>query len=178
MHRVRLLHHPSTPCPAVAGLHVRVSALTGGGVALTYTVVGRPGALSIPEPARPERVDGLWRHTCFEAFVMADGGPAYRELNFSPSGEWAAYAFRQYREGGSLEPMPAPVIEARVGKRALTLDVTLPRLALPEPGPLRLGLSAVIEDAEGHISYWALHHPPGKPDFHHEGAFALELPRP
>lgn len=177
MHRVRLLPHPSTPCPAVTGLHVRVATQSGGGVALTYTLVGNPAALSIPAPARPERVDGLWRHTCFEAFVMADGGPAYRELNFSPSGEWAAYAFRQYREGGPLAPMPAPVIEARVGEKVLRLDVTLPRMALPGPGPLRLGLSAVIEEADGRLSYWALHHPPGKPDFHHASAFALELPR-
>jgi hypothetical protein len=178
MRRVRLLRHPSTPCLAVTGLHVRVSARCGGRVALTYTLAGSPGALSIPEPARPERVDGLWRHTCFEAFVMADGGPAYREFNFSPSGEWAAYAFRRYRDGGPLEPMPAPAIAVHVGNKALTLGVTLPRMALPGPRALRVGLAAVIEEADGRISYWALHHPPGKPDFHHPGAFALELPGP
>ena len=27
----------------------------------------------------------------------------------------------------------------------------------------------------GGISYWALAHPPGKPDFHHADGFALEL---
>ena len=40
----------------------------------------------------------------------------------------------------------------------------------------RLGLSAVIEDTSGGKSYWALAHPPGKPDFHHADCFALELP--
>ena len=39
----------------------------------------------------------------------------------------------------------------------------------------RLGLSAVIEDTNGHKSYWALAHPPGKPDFHHADCFAYEL---
>jgi hypothetical protein len=27
----------------------------------------------------------------------------------------------------------------------------------------------------GALSYWALRHPPGKPDFHHPAGFALEL---
>ena len=42
-------------------------------------------------------------------------------------------------------------------------------------GKLKLGLSAVIEGADGGLSYWALRHPPGKPDFHHPEAFVLEL---
>ena len=37
------------------------------------------------------------------------------------------------------------------------------------------GLSAVIEDPNGVLSYWALRHPPGKPDFHHPDTFALEI---
>jgi hypothetical protein len=41
--------------------------------------------------------------------------------------------------------------------------------------PLQLALSAVIEDDRGTLSYWALKHPSGKPDFHHPEAFALEV---
>jgi hypothetical protein len=41
--------------------------------------------------------------------------------------------------------------------------------------PLQLALSTVIEDARGTLSYWALTHPPGKPDFHHRDAFVLEV---
>jgi hypothetical protein len=33
----------------------------------------------------------------------------------------------------------------------------------------------VIEDMTGEFSYWALAHPPGKPDFHHSDCFAHEL---
>ena len=40
---------------------------------------------------------------------------------------------------------------------------------------LQLGLAAVIESADGALSYWALRHPPGEPDFHHRDAFALAL---
>jgi hypothetical protein len=49
-------------------------------------------------------------------------------------------------------------------------------LTLPDEGAWRLGLSAVIEETNGRKSYWALSHPPGKPDFHHSDCFALELP--
>ena len=41
---------------------------------------------------------------------------------------------------------------------------------------LRLALSPVIED--GALSYWALRHPPGRPDFHHQDAFTLEIAMP
>ena len=55
------------------------------------------------------------------------------------------------------------------GEDRLELTATVPA----ERGPLRIGLSVVVE-AEN-ISYWALRHAPGKPDFHHPDAFALEL---
>lgn len=29
---------------------------------------------------------------------------------------------------------------------------------------------------DGGRAYWALHHPPGQPDFHHPPGFALRLP--
>jgi hypothetical protein len=38
-----------------------------------------------------------------------------------------------------------------------------------------MGLSAVIEERDGMLSYWALRHAPGKPDFHRRDGFALEL---
>jgi hypothetical protein len=33
----------------------------------------------------------------------------------------------------------------------------------------------VIEAIDGTLSYWALAHAPGSPDFHHLDCFALEL---
>ena len=40
---------------------------------------------------------------------------------------------------------------------------------------LALALSAVIEDVDGTLTYWAIIHPAGKPDFHHRQSFAREL---
>jgi hypothetical protein len=42
----------------------------------------------------------------------------------------------------------------------------------------RAGVSAVIEEADGTKSYWALAHPPGEPDFHDPESFVLSLPAP
>jgi hypothetical protein len=41
---------------------------------------------------------------------------------------------------------------------------------------LRLGLTAVVEDHSGRMSYWALRHPAEKPDFHDAGGFVARLP--
>jgi len=47
--------------------------------------------------------------------------------------------------------------------------------SLRSDGPWRLGLAAVIEEASGHKSYWALAHPPGNADLHHSDSFTLEF---
>ena len=109
---------------------------------------------------------------------MAEDGPGYREFNFSPSGEWAVYAFRGYREGGELDVEPAPGIAVQRKGDRLELYAQIRADILPPGRPLRLALSAVVEDADGTLSYWALRHLPGKPDFHHTDAFALQLVQP
>ena len=109
---------------------------------------------------------------------MAEDGPGYREFNFSPSGEWAAYAFRGYRDGDALDSELAPVIVVRQTGDRLELEAAICQDFLPPGRRLRLGLSAVVEDADGVLSYWALRHPAGKPDCHHTDAFALPLELP
>ena len=49
---------------------------------------------------------------------------------------------------------------------------------LPLQDDWRAGLSAVIQAADGAISYWALAHPPGDADFHHPAGFALDVSAP
>jgi hypothetical protein len=45
-----------------------------------------------------------------------------------------------------------------------------------DPGPaLRIGLAAILEDLDGSLSYWALAHAPGRPDFHRRESFVLQL---
>lgn len=138
---------------------------------LRFVVEGDVDGIAWPSAVEPGRADELWRHTCFEAFVRT--GEGYREYNLSPSGAWASYRFDGYRRG---------MAEAKEGAGVAGLDgasdlVALEgRIELPEDAAGPLALSAVIEDADGRISYWALAHPSDKPDFHHPDSFVLELP--
>jgi hypothetical protein len=170
--------HPQTPSPALQRIAAAVVVAPGDSLSLVFAIEGDLTRLRIPEPGLSQRAGGLWAHTCLEAFVMAEGGPGYREFNFSPSGEWAAYDFRGYRDGGELQTGLAPVILVRRSRELLELDAKICHDFLPRGRPLRLGLSAVLEDTGGELSYWALRHPAGKPDFHHPDAFAIQLELP
>jgi len=70
---------------------------------------------------------------------MAEDGPGYREFNFSPSGEWAVYAFRSYREGGELDVELAPGIVVRRSSNRLQLGAEICQDLLPSGRALRLG---------------------------------------
>jgi hypothetical protein len=168
---VALVPHPATPGAAVLSILVQV-ARDPARLSVRYFLAGDLERLSVPPGVAPARRDGLWRHTCFELFVGAPGVPAYQEFNFSPSGEWAAYGFSRYREGGEPLECAAPAIGRRQDARGLTLDAAV---ACPAGGALRLGLSAVVEDENGALSYWALHHAGDRPDFHDARSFALEV---
>jgi hypothetical protein len=109
---------------------------------------------------------------------MAGEGPGYREFNLSPSGEWASYDFHAYRVGGQPLAVPGPDITVRYGGERLELDAEIYPESLPPGRTLCLGLSAVVEDVGGELTYWALQHPEGQPDFHHSSAFVLPLQRP
>jgi hypothetical protein len=167
-----LQRHPASPCAALRGIEASVTRAAEGSLRLTYRLEGDLDRVLIPPARAPRMAERLWQHTCCELFIAsADGGP-YQEFNFSPSGEWAAYRFERYRHGMALETPAEPRIRVQRGAGVLELHAGI-SLALPSH-PL-LGLSAVIEETDGTLSYWALRHTAGKPDFHHRDGFALEL---
>jgi hypothetical protein len=151
---------------------------------LRYTLNGPVALLTIPAPQRSGPADGLWRHTCFEAFVGAARGTAYREFNFSPSGQWAAYSFRAERIRDEQDECHRHHFTPRLDRpqgdeQALVLEAWLPTQALPAAlngEPLFIGLNAVIETRDGQLSYWALNHPLDQPDFHHAAGRRCWLP--
>jgi hypothetical protein len=179
-----LTAHPSTPSDAVRSLGVQLRAEEPGILVFQYSLDADMSRVRVPLSGAGGRVDDLWKHTCFEAFVApADGPgyPGYHEFNFSPSFDWAIYRFSAYREGMSpAEIGRAPEISVRRGDDGLELQsaVRLGHLAdLRDARHFRIALAAVIEDGNGRLSYWGLRHPPGKPDFHHPNGFALEVAR-
>jgi hypothetical protein len=166
----------------VETIQSRVSCVEPNRLRITFLATGDIGTMKIPGMCSPRRVDRLWEHTCFEAFICADGDSSYYEFNFSPSSEWAVYAFRGYRDGVPIEDDGlSPEINVHCTRDRIEMDamVRLERLTTIQPGSrLRIGLSAVIEANDGTLSYWALKHPAAKPDFHHPDSFALDLAFP
>jgi hypothetical protein len=175
--RAMLRPHPDFPAPAIAieGEAER----SGAALSLTFRLGGDLDGVRIPAAsASPGRADELWRRTCFEAFVAPEAGESYVELNLSPSGEWAAYGFDGYR-GGMSSVAAAPWVELKLAEGALVLRAKVDLSALSTlSGAWRLGLSAVIEATDRSLSYWAVAHLPGRPDFHHRDCLALELAAP
>lgn len=154
----------------VRSIDAEVTRDARGVLRLRYRIEADLARLRIPPPRPPAPGERLWEHTCCELFVAQAGAAAYHEFNFSPSGAWAAYAFSDYRAGG---PSPCPDPGISVTRNGNRLELAAAVAALE--GPLLVGLTAVVEAQDGQRSYWALRHPPGKPDFHHRDAFALEL---
>ncbi len=171
--------HPDSLAHAAGHVEVELTRAGPGDLTLTYRAIGNLGGLRLPPGTAAARAHALWEHTCFEVFICAEGFSGYYELNFAPSTQWAAFWFSGYRRGmEAADEISDPSIAAQASAEcyALHARLNLDQLArLPGRGR-RLALSALIEDTHGRKSYWALSHPPGKPDFHHSDCFALELP--
>lgn len=173
-----LAPHPSTPCDAVRSIAVRLARTSPQDVELAYGVSGDLGRVRLPESEAPRRGDGLWRHTCFEVFVVPDPGPAYVELNFSSCGAWACYAFTRYREGQSTPELVVPPsigVTASTHDPAWVLTASVRLEALRGGVAARVAVAAVIEEVGGRLSYWALQHAPGRPDFHRPEGFVWRI---
>jgi len=178
---VSLVAHAANP----ARFHQRVDATltraAGGGLAVAYAIHGLNLDLRVPTPHAPAPADALWKTTCCELFLGAVGQAGYREFNFSPSGQWAAYDFADTRQRDAAPcDCPPPALSFDRDADLMKLSATLPEAAIPPRWrkadvTLRIAVAAILEAEGGHLGYWALAHPPGKPDFHHHAGFVLSL---
>ena len=175
-----LIPHPNTP-PAGRPFKVWASvdhiASLGAAVATMniWFGVGAPAnRFVMPKLSEPWRADELWLTTCFEAFLRPVGARGYREWNFAPSGNWAAYDFADTRDGMQRADVGSPpYIRMEDNFTWWTVGATI---AVDAGQQWQLGLSAVLEENDGTKSYWALAHPDSeKPDFHHPDCFAAQL---
>ncbi len=180
-HRFQLVPFPSdaVPSPTVTiqgQLALEPQDQGGPGLELLIELSAagvHPGleALLIPEPqANPgaPRRDELWQHTCLECFVAPAGQPGYLEFNLAPDGAWNVYALEGYRQG--LNPAAGfDALPFSWQRSASALRLSL-RCQLPEAWATATAfdwqVSAVLEQRDGLLSYWALRHPTGAPDFH------------
>lgn len=165
-----LVPHPDHSTTAVRSIAVEV-ARSIDWLHLRYRVDGDAEAIAWPAPSPREFRDGLWQHTCFEAFCRIDDRPSYREVNVAPSGAWAMYDFNGYRQG-MTRAARRPLRHFATGELRLDAVIDIGR------GEWQVGLAAVIEEVAGAKSYWALRHGPKKPDFHNPACFIATLPSP
>jgi hypothetical protein len=172
---------------AVRQIEVSVARPAPTRLLLEYELRGDLAGVLIADPsaagpaAQPNgRTDGLWRHTCMEVFIKsrpaaADSGP-YLEFNLAPGGQWAAYRFSGYRAGmAPLTGILPPRIELRTQSERLLLAAEVEIPADLAAATLRLGLTAVVENAQRQLGYWALRHAGDRPDFHHPDSFEFEI---
>lgn len=178
MSTFNLIYHPATLSKAAFFLTVTVNTSEEGALTLDYQLTGDITQLNIPTLQPPLATDGLWEHTCFEAFIALVDEPRYHEFNFSPSGQWAVYVFANTRQRIGWTTPQVPKTTFTRNENTIGLTAYIPAMALPDNPvnkPLQLGLSAVLETIDGHRSYWALHHPAPQPDFHDRTSFVLTL---
>ena len=171
----RLSQHPRSTDGPVDRIEVSLAHAPGDRLAVCYRVHGAIDAVRVPSRESPLPPERLWAHTCLELFLRPTAGSAYLEWNFSPTGQHARFAFASYRTRAPDSLALPPEISVTVQPRTLTLDA---RIVLPGGvgATTRLSPTAVIEDATGRLSYWAVHHPADRPDFHHAAGFVLSLP--
>jgi hypothetical protein len=172
-----LIAHVDHPPAQVTSVTAAVLGYDENWLRLRWHVQGS-AAVIVPPFAGQGRADGLWQTTCFELFLQEPGGTAYCEINLSPSEQWAAYDFTGYRNGMADHTMPQDAdCTLRRGGGMMIFDGAIRTASLP-PLPWQFGLAAVIEEAGGVKSYWALAHAPGKADFHNPACFVARLAAP
>jgi hypothetical protein len=175
--------HPAHPCDAIRRLGVAIEPRSlPDMLQVRYLIEGDVGRLRLPPPGAAHRRDGLWHHSCFEAFLRPDASDSYHEFNFAPSGDWAAYRFGTRRAQRSLPSLSTPptVQFSRLAESyELTADIRIG--AMPELAravAFHAALTAVVETTAGERSYWALAHGGSEPDFHDPATFLLRVAHP
>ena len=177
-HSAELRPHPTTPCDAIHRFSAALEKEIPGRLRVRFSIEGDIDRLRLPMPEPARRCDGLWQHSCFEAFLRPDGRNPYYEFNFAPSGHWAAYRFGGRRADRSSPDLSPPVVslERHRARAELTADISLGSFSeLAAATATHAGLSAVIETDQGHLSYWALAHGGDRPDFHDPASFLLRV---
>ena len=147
-------------------------------IQVSYQLHGNIGRLLFPKPSKTaSRKDKLWESTCFELFIAESGNAAYWEYNLSPSRDWAAFQFTNYRENKTndltIETLKIETSTDKTTRFELNASLTLAARLLGHR--LCLGISAVLQDNSGKLYYYALTHRKRHPDFHDRSGFTITL---
>ena len=103
----------------------------------------------------------LWLNTCFEVFEFDLESSRYIEWNFSTSGLYNAYLFKDYRKL-SYKLGSEAVTGISKGANDFSLITRFPKLLKQS----KLQFSAIIKYKNNSFNYFAQAHLGSKPDFH------------
>jgi len=137
------------------------------------------------------RLDELWKATCFECFLGPFAELHYIEWNFSITGDWAAYSFKDYRDGMAQASVSAPHIYLSKKSDRSSSDRLFLEVETEVPDELRASVSDVADFSRFEASltaviveandekpfYWAVEHRREKPDFHARESFTRMVER-
>ncbi|MDN3645451.1 hypothetical protein QWY75_04410 [Pontixanthobacter aestiaquae] len=166
-----LILHPDCAEGPITAVSADIEA-TESGCRARFRFRGDMAKIKVPVHAPSERMDNLWKTTCFEIFWQPHGGNYYREFNLSPSSRWACYDFDDFRENSTDAPVHAISIASSHNDSELVLEASI---ASELPVPADIALNAIVEDKGGTIQFWALAFEDGKPEFHSTVCRAITL---
>lgn len=144
--------------------------MTPDSVFVSYKVQGSLAEIDLGQ-GHPHhaRVIKLWEKSCFELFIKNEKN-SYIEFNFSPEFEWNAFYFEKkgdaLAEYGRMDSVKKDIL---LSLDVFHLIVEIDRKKFPDhffESALEIGLTSVIKDRHGKLSYWALSHQDTKPNFH------------
>lgn len=170
---------PFSPPPSPFSVEVNYSQQKSQ-LKVKFSLKGDISSLNLPPPSKnPDRIDGLYHHTCLEIFLKS--GESYLECNFAFSGDWCLFLFEGYRKAsspaGELNKKLFNIDHISRSKEEASLGVSLhlDQMDFWKDSPSHLGLSTVLEHPKRLLSYWALTHVSDKPDFHRSESFIGKL---
>ena len=145
--------------------------LSESSLKLEFCLIDKADLFELPQTTQKWKAadvlieNGLWNHTCFEAFLNPFGLGIYYELNFSLKPAWNQYQFDRYRY-----PQP-PKNGNDFELKSLIWDQFESRLTVELKNntkfkKFKIGLTAVLEEKTGAKHYCAVAHKGPKPDFH------------
>lgn len=144
---------------------------------VSYKLTGALTSLELGAEPVHERKIKLWEKTCFELFIKNQSGQ-YMEFNFSPVFEWNAFFFNQ--KGDALkewEKIKQVKIDILHSLEVFQLIAEIKKADFPEGffNHCEAGLTTVLKEKDGRLSYWALSHEDKRPNFHHFDSFKYKF---
>jgi len=148
--------------------------LTKEKIVLSFVVKGLLSEYIFQKKHKLQRLDELWKETCFELLLAGDN-EVYYELNFSPSFAWNFYVLQSYRaEPKELEILEEASIKYEKKNDEFRIYFELKVKELNFEQFTHYNLATILLNKEKKRTFWAINHLKEQPDFHDRESF-LEI---